>query len=147
MKRFVQLLLHFFAPFVGAMVGLFVTYQVEMTFLPVVTDFKLTGMFKVANGYQVTGSYDKRRSCELISTSLLAISSDPQQPAKLLHQLKHQDAGANLPVGLVNWGPYVFAAPASFDNATHIKAVSLHRCHALWLHQTDYITIPISALR
>lgn len=147
-KITLRLMLHFFAPFVGAMIGLFVTYKVEMTFIPVVTDFKVTELVKEGNAYKVTGSYNKHRSCELLSTSILAINeNDKLQPAKLLYQIKHQDVGANLPVGRVSWGPYLIPSPPSFGNATKLTATSLHRCHALWLHESHYITLPIAAIK
>jgi len=146
-RRLSHLLLHLFAPFVGAALGLLATYQLEMAAWPVVTDFQVSSIAKAPGGYVVTGSYHKRRACELISTSLLAFDATrPELPARLLHQLKHQDQGANLPVGPVAWGPYTFSAPASFGAATHIRAVSLHRCHALWLHESHYTTLPVSAL-
>ncbi len=146
-QRSAALALQMFAPFAGIALGLLATYQLEMAFWPVVTNFQVASIAKAPGGYVVTGSYHKRRSCELISTSLLAVNAAaPDAPAQLLHQLKHQDAGANLPVGPVAWGPYTFSAPASFGPATHIKAISLHRCHALWLHQSHYTTLPVSAL-
>ena len=148
MKRAITIFLHFFAPFVGAMIGLFVTYKVEMAFIPVVTDFKVTELVKDGNAYKVTGSYNKRRSCELLSTSVLAFApANPKLPAVLVHQIKHQDPGANLPIGPVVWGPYLMTAPPNFGQATHLKAISLHRCHALWLHESHYITMPIAAIK
>jgi hypothetical protein len=146
-RRAAGVLMHIFAPFLGIALGLWATWHIEMAALPVVTDFAVTSITKAPGGYVVTGLYNKRRSCELISTSVLAFNAArPEQPAHLLHQLKHQDAGANLPVGPVLWGPYTMPAPASFGNATHIRAVSLHRCHALWPHQSHYITLPVSSL-
>jgi hypothetical protein len=146
-RRAAGLLAYVFAPFVGMALGLLASYHIEMAWWPVVTDFRVASIAKVPGGYRVAGSYNKRRSCELISTSLLAVNpARPELPAQLVHQLKHQDEGANLPIGPVHWGPYLMPAPASFGTATHIRAVSLHRCHALWLHESHYVTLPIAAL-
>ena len=146
-RRAAAVLLHIFAPFVGIALGLWATWHIEMAALPVVTDFAVTSISKTGNTYSVTGLYNKRRSCELISTSVLAFApSNPKLPAVLVHQIKHQDPGANLPIGPVIWGPYLMTAPASFGQATHLKAISLHRCHALWPHESHYITLPLSAL-
>ena len=146
-RRAAAVLLHVFAPFLGIALGLLATYHIEMAALPVVTDFAVTGIAKTGSSYSVTGLYTKRRSCELISTSVLAFNpAQPKQPAVLVHQIKHQDPGANLPIGPVVWGPYAMSAPPSFGQATHLKATSLHRCHALWLHESHYITLPLSAL-
>ena len=146
-RRASAVLLHVFAPFVGIVLGLWATWHIEMAALPVVTDFAVTSISKNGNTYSVTGLYNKRRSCELISTSVLAFApANPKLPAVLVHQIKHQDPGANLPIGPVVWGPYLMTAPSSFGQATHLKAVSVHRCHALWLHESHYITLPLSAL-
>ena len=146
-RRAAAVLLHVFAPFVGIALGLWATWHIEMAALPVVTDFAVTSISKTSNTYSVTGLYNKRRSCELISTSVLAFApANPKLPAVLVHQIKHQDPGANLPIGPVVWGPYLMTAPSSFGQATHLKAVSVHRCHALWLHESHYITLPLSAL-
>lgn len=146
-RRLVLALCRIFAPFFGIALGLLATYQIEMAAWPVVTNFAVTSIVKVPSAYQVTGSYTKARSCELISTSLLAFNAaDATQPGKLLYQIKHQDPGANLPVGLVMWGPYTIQAPDSFGDATHIRVTSLHRCHPLWLHESHYTTVPIAGL-
>jgi len=147
MTKFRLILAHMFAPFVGISLGLLATYHIEMAAWPVVTDFAVTSMVKMPDAYRVTGSYTKARSCELISTSLLSFNAaDATQPSKLIYQIKHQDPGANLPAGMVVWGPYTIPAPTSFGDATHIRVTSLHRCHPLWLHESHYITVPIAGL-
>lgn len=147
MSKVRSFLVHMFAPFFGLAIGLLAYHQIEMAFWPVVTDFAITGVSKQAGVYKVTGFYNKRRSCELLSTSLLSENpANTRLPSKLLFQIKHEDLGANLPVGLVVWGPYLIPEPESYGGATHIRVTSLHRCHPLWLHETHYITVPIAGL-
>lgn len=143
-----QWLMHLFAPFFGLMLGLLVTYWVECTFLPVVTDFKITALQPTATGWAVSGSYNKRRACELITTNIVSINqSNPSEPGRLLHQIHPTEIGSNLPVGAVYWGPYQIPAPPDWGSATHVQAVSVHKCHALWTQETLYATLPVSAFR
>lgn len=135
---------HVFGPLLGALVGLAVLYALEMAFLPPVTDFLIGDMKRQNNVVVVSGTYLKHRSCELLSTNVMAVGAG--MPSGLIYSLKLGDAGSNMPVGPVRWGPYRMPVPPTFGAYTHIEVVALHRCHALWVQETKYIRLPVGLL-
>lgn len=134
------------SPAIGAVLVLWIIYNVEILLAPVVSDFKVTQVERVNGVYQVSGSYYKRRSCELVITNIIGLPADPKQPSTLVYQVMAGEAGSNLPVGSVKWGPYKIPAPANVEMLDHVDIIGIHRCHALWNQSTHYATIPMAAL-
>ena len=130
-----------FGPLLGTLVGLAVLYAIEMAYLPPVTDFAVSRLERQGDVVVVSGTYRKHRACELLATNIMATS--PGQPSALLYQLKLGEAGSNMPVGHVAWGPYRIPVPPTWGYYTHVEAVALHRCHALWVQETHYIRLPV----
>lgn len=128
-------------PLVGALLGLAMIYAVEMAFLPPVTDFAVSRLERQGSVVVVSGTYFKHRSCELLATNIVATA--PGQPSALLYTIRLGEAGSNMPVGHVAWGPYRIPVPSTWRSYTHIEAVALHRCHALWVQETHYIRLPV----
>ena len=130
-----------FGPLLGALVGLAVLYFAEMAFLPVVTDFRIERMDHERGAVLVSGTYLKHRSCELLATNVMAVGAG--MPSGLVYSLKLGEAGSNMPVGPVRWGPYRMPVPPTWGGYTHIEVVAMHRCHALWVQETQYIRLPV----
>lgn len=134
------------SPAVGAAIVLWLIYNVEMLAFPVVSDFKIERL-ELSDGYYVTsGTYTKKRPCELVVTNIVYAPSDSRQPGSLVHQIRHEDLGANLPVGTVRWGPYKVPAQAGLDPEGRIEVIGVHRCHTLWGQHTHYASVPVKNL-
>ena len=131
-----------FGPLLGTLVGLAVLYAIEMAYLPPVTDFLIGDMEHHGDAVVVSGTYRKRRACELLATNVLATGAG--MPSGLVYSLKLGEAGSNMPVGPVRWGPYRMPVPPTWGSYTHVEVVALHRCHALWVQETHYIRLPTS---
>lgn len=130
-----------FGPLLGALLGLAALYALEMTFAPPVTDFLIDKMERQGDVVVVSGTYLKHRPCELIATNVMAVGAG--MPGGLVYSLKLGEAGSNMPVGPVRWGPYRMPVPPTFGAYTHLEVTALHRCHALWPQQTKYIRLPV----
>ena len=134
------------SPAVGAVLVLWIIYNVEMLAAPVVRDFQVTRIERVDGFYLASGTYYKKRSCELVITNIIGLPVDPKQPSVLVYQVMATDAGSNLPVGSVKWGPYKIPAPAGVEQLDHVDIIGIHRCHALWNQSTHYATLTLAQL-
>jgi hypothetical protein len=139
------------AAVVGALVALFIIYSLEMIFAPVVTNWKVDSMHRIGNHFIVSGTMEKRRACELISTSVLAVPKAPLAPRHLIYQV-HPDEiiGGNAPTGSSTWGPWQVPIPQALiqhrDQIAFLEIVGQHRCHLLWTQETLYGRVPAELL-
>lgn len=137
-------LIKLFAPAFGFFVSLWLIYQTEARFLPVISDWRLeyatrTGPDKVTVG----GSFRKTRACELVATTVQAVPKNPLIPRRTLFTIPPDEIiGGNVPTGHSTWGPWEFKIPAAYvvhkEDIAHLLVIGHHRCHALWLQETVY---------
>lgn len=125
------------APAIGVMLVIWLAYHIEQTFMPVVSDFKVTKVERTETGWRAWGTYRKNRVCELVGSNVVGYSNGP---AQLLLQIKPFDA----PVGLIEWGP--FDIPRTDKPFDRVQVISTHRCHPLWATQAVYFDLDVSKL-
>ncbi len=142
---------NFIAPFLGAVMGMWIIYNVETRFFPVVVDFKMDKIEKVGLDWVASGTLMKARPCELLTISVLAAPKTPMVPNVLVTQVRTETVlGGNMPTGLNTWGPWSMTIPAALASniaeIAHVEVRASHKCHALWAQETHYINIPIDQL-
>lgn len=127
---------------------------VEDSFMPVVSGWRLDYVQRDpgAGHYVVGGVLFKRRSCEHIVTSVVAVMRDRSQASVMVAQVRDdQVVGGSSPVGYGAWGPLVVRVPAEVSailpRVDHLLVVGTHRCHALWQQETVYGRVPVEVLR
>lgn len=121
----------------GFAIVIWVAFNIEQRWMPVITDFQVTKIEVTPTGWRAWGTYNKRRVCELVSSNVVAYGDGP---AKLLLQVKPFDA----PMGHIEWGP--FDIPRADNNFTRIQVISTHKCHPFWAQQDVYFDIETSKL-
>ncbi len=136
---------------IGALITLWCIYQIETRFMPVITKWSINPVIRVADDYILSGTMNKTRPCELVSTSVLAVPNIPLAPRVLLRQIKPGEIdGGNIPTGVSTWGPWTMHIPEAFvknrDKIAYIEIVGSHRCHALWTQETLYGTVRVEQL-
>lgn len=136
--------LKLFAPAIGFLVSLWLIYQTEARFFPVISEWRLE--YAERSGPQmvtVGGSFKKTRACELVATTVLAVPKNPITPRQTPFTIPPDSIiGGNVPTGHSTWGPWEFKIPAMYlthkDHISHLLVVGHHRCHALWIQETVY---------
>lgn len=144
-------LAQFFAPVVGALCALFILYNIETRFMPVVDEFTITRFERQGGEFILSGVLHKHRPCELLAVNVLGEPVTAGQPSRVLYQLEPEAMlGGNAPTGRVTWGPVVLRIPVGFDRQvfglSRIRIMATHRCHALWSQEGEYTTFPVSYL-
>lgn len=132
------------APVFGMLVTLWLIWNVETRFFPVVEDFKLNSVVRTEAGYTAFGELDKVRACEFLGLTLYAHSHG--RPKLLLAQFKKDIFGSDVGVGHQTWGPWTVQFPPQIATYEHLEIQGTHRCHALWLQTTLYTSIPVKDL-
>lgn len=150
--RFLLKTADIFAPILGALLTMFVIWNVETRFFPVIKDWTLYSVERDGDHFVLDGELQKVRACELVATSIVAVPSIPLAPSILVYQIRPYELnGANAPTGRTTWGPWRMPIPRAFseniDRISYIKVVGHHRCHALWTQETVYGRVPIERLR
>lgn len=151
MKGYGHLAINAIAPAFGALVALWIIWNVEVRWFPVITNWNLTSVERSGDRYTMSGSMMKGRSCELLATNVLAVPKVALAPRVLLYRIDPQDIdGGNAPTGFSQWGPWTMDIPRSFlrhrDEIAYIEVVGIHRCHAFWNQETLYGTIQMEQL-
>lgn len=137
---FGRLLLDMFAPAFGFVTLIWILYNIETRFFPVVTDFTIQSIAKDERGrYILSGTLDKGRSCELLNLSVYRLDGD--KPMNLLVQFQKNILGADAGVGTQHWGPIPVTLPDTLKADDEIDIVALHHCHALWLQESSYARV------
>lgn len=137
--------------FIGVVIAVWSTYIIETRFFPVIKDWKLDTVIRQKDTYTLSGSMFKDRTCELISTNVMAVPKMHLAPRVLLYKIDPNDIdGGNAPVGHTTWGPWTMDIPQAFlkhrDEISFIEVVGMHRCHAFWVQETIYGTIRMEQL-
>ena len=135
----------------GVLLSASITYMTEHQFLPVITEWRVEYINRVGNNWVVGGVLNKKRPCELVSVSVMAVPKAPLLPRQLVYQLKPSEVvGGNVPVGRSTWGPWMVTIPAVLeqhrDKISSLDIVAAHRCHAFWLQETYYGSVRIEDL-
>lgn len=144
LDRTAKFLVNAIAPAFGMLVALWLIWNVETRFFPVVKDFKVTSLVKTDDGYVAVGELSKVRSCEFLGLTIYAHRNDV--PKLLLAQYKTDIFGSNVGTGYQSWGPLTIHFPPAFGSYNHLEVQATHRCHALWLQTTEYTNIQIKDL-
>lgn len=144
--RLLVSLAQFFAPFAGFVVVMFLTWNVETRFFPVITGWTINKVEVVDGQFLLGGTIRKDRTCDLIATSVVAVMKQSAAPRMLIFQIKPGDLlGGNAPTGLSTWGPWYVKIPKELtsnrDRIERLEVVGQHRCHALWHQETVYGSI------
>lgn len=144
LDRTAKFLVNAIAPAFGLLVALWLIWNVETRFFPVVTDFRVSSITKSEAGYTATGELKKSRSCEFLGLTIYA--HRPDAPKLLLSQFKKDIFGSDVGTGHQTWGPWTFKFPEQVIEYEHLEIQGAHRCHALWLQTTEYTNIQIEEL-
>lgn len=139
------------APFAGALIVLAGIWFVETRFFPVITDWQLEYIQRHGGAFHMGGVLRKARTCELVSTDVLAVPRNPLAPRVTVYRVApHEFAGSQVSTGLSEWGPWSVMVPkaldANRDKIDRIEVVGVHRCHAFWLQETLYGAVPIDRI-
>lgn len=139
MYKLARFLVNTMAPIFGMFVSLWLIWNVEMRFFPVVTDFKVSQVISTADGYMAYGELRKARSCEFLGLTIYAHSEG--EPKLLIGQFKKDIFGSDVGTGHQTWGPWTMAFPPAVAQYDHIQLQGTHRCHALWMQTTEYFSM------
>jgi hypothetical protein len=139
------------APVVGAVAMMFIIWNVETRFFPVIEDWEIERVEAVNGHLILEGHLKKNRACDLIATSVMAVPRAPFAPRVLIYQLKpHELLGGNAPTGFSTWGPWMVQVPEKLvryrDQIAYLEVVGHHHCHALWHQETVYGRVPMERL-
>lgn len=132
------------APAFGMLLSLWLIWNIETRFFPVVDGFKVNSVVKTNAGYTAFGELNKARSCEFLGLTIYAHSNG--QPKMLLAQFKKDIFGSDVGTGHQTWGPWTVNFPPQIAAYEHLEIQGTHRCHALWLQTTVYTRIPMKEL-
>lgn len=138
-------------PALGFFLCLVVIYNFEARYNPIVTNWSLDSVEVRGDSYVVSGRLTKNRACELLSTSIVAVPKD-DGPRSIIYQLHPDDQilGGDGPRGTSTWGPWSVPIPAPLIQhraaIDRLEIIGTHRCHALWVQETMYGSIPIERL-
>lgn len=132
------------APVFGFVVALWIIWNVETRFYPVVTDFHVSSIVKTDGGYTAYGELRKTRSCEFLGLTIYAHRENA--PKLLVAQYKKDIFGSDVGTGHQTWGPWTANLPAAVSRFDHLEIQGTHRCHALWLQTTEYANMAIKEL-
>lgn len=143
-ERTTKFLVNAVAPAFGLLVSLWLCWNIETRFFPVVTDFKVSQIISTADGHMAYGELHKARSCEFLGLTIYAHSDG--RPKLLLGQFKKDIFGSDVGTGHQTWGPWTMQFPPALGKYDHIQIQGTHRCHALWLQTTEYFSMPVKEL-
>lgn len=132
-----------FSPVFGALVVVWIIFSVERIAFPVVENFSITSLERRGDVFVASGTYEKKRGCELLFTNIMAVPGANKNPSVLMRQIQAGEPGTNSPVGLVKWGPYQIPAPQDLSFMGSVEVIGVHRCHALWSQTTTYVSLPV----
>lgn len=141
-----RILIEAIAPLFGGLVMIWVLWNVEMRFMPVVTDFKITHAVIDLTGYTAVGTVNRRRGCEVINLAVVRVRNNV--PTVLLDSQSRDLFSADASPGTNSWGPITLPLKkADLLDSDEIQILGLHRCHALWLKQTEYMKASWATLK
>ena len=132
------------APVFGFFLALWLIWNVETRFFPVVTDFRVSNIIHTAEGYMAYGELRKARSCEFLGLTIYAHSDG--KPKLVVAQFKKDIFGSDVGTGHQSWGPWTAVLPPAITKYEHLQVQGTHRCHALWMQTSEYISMPIKDL-
>jgi hypothetical protein len=138
-------------PFVLVAVMIVLTNKIETRFFPVVEHWDLQTIERAGDHYILNGKLNKVRACEMVATTVMAVPKIPLAPKVLLYRISPDElAGAQIPTGVTEWGPWRMKIPEAFlqhrDKIDYIEIVGIHRCHAFWLQETVYGRVSVERL-
>lgn len=132
------------APVFGFIVAIWIIWNVETRFYPVVEDFRVSSITKSEAGYTAYGELRKTRACEFLGLTIYA--HRPGAPKMIAAQYKKDIFGSDVGTGHQTWGPWTAQLPAAVSEYEQLELQGTHRCHALWLQTTQYTEISIKEL-
>ncbi len=132
------------APAFGMLLSLWIIWNVETRFFPVVNDFTFVSITKSEQGYTAYGELNKSRACEFLGLTIYA--HKPGHPKLLLDQYKKDIFGSDVGAGRQTWGPWTVQLPERIREYEHLEIQGTHRCHALWLQTSEYANLDIRKL-
>ena len=142
--RIAKFLVNAVAPAFGLLVSLWLCWNIETRFFPVVEGFRVTEITRTADGYLTSGELTKSRNCEFLGLTLYAHTQD--KPKLLVAQYKKDIFGSDVGVGHQTWGPWLVTLPPKVVGYEHLEILGTHRCHALWLQSTMYYQFDLRRL-
>lgn len=134
-----RILIEAIAPIFGGLIVVWLLWNVETRYLPVVKDFKVTHAVYDSKGYTAIGTVNRLRSCEVINIAVIKVRDG--KPTVLVESYPRDIFSADASLGENAWGPITLPVNrVQLEDDDVIKVVGLHRCHALWLKQTEYMS-------
>ena len=143
-ERIARFWINAVAPGFGLLVALWIIWNVETRFFPVVTDFKVSVIERSPAGYTAYGELVKSRSCEFLGLTIYA--NKPDAPKLVVAQFKKDIFGSDVGTGHQTWGPWTTNLPPKIAEYEYLEIQGTHRCHALWLQTSEYVNFPIKDL-
>lgn len=140
-SRFAQFFVNAVAPVFGFLLSLWLIWNVETRFLPVVEEFTIKSVERSSTGYTASGELVKARNCEFIGLTLYATNAG--HPKVLVGQFKKDIFGADVGTGYQTWGPVTITLPPKISEFQTLEIQGTHRCHALWLQTTEYFHLSL----
>lgn len=134
-----KVLVDMIAPVFGIAMVIWIFWNVETRLFPIVTDFKIQSAYQTPNNFTAIGTLNKRRNCEVVGMTIYKLYPGEMKPKMIIDQYRKDLFSADAGTGEHSWGPVSLPLSASIDDQDEIQIVALHRCHALWLQQTEYM--------
>lgn len=144
MYRTAKFLVDAVAPAFGLLLSLWLIWNIETRFFPVVDKFAMTSITRQGDNYTAQGELNKARNCEFMGLTIYAIK--PGGPKLLVAQYKKDIFGSDVGVGHQTWGPWTVQLPPPVTRYDHLELQGTHRCHALWLQTTEYFRLDLKDL-
>jgi len=127
-------------PFVVAIGLLLLVPRVERFFLPVLEDFIITSIQKDEKVMVVHGYVRKVRDCEYVGTQAWVKHGQVRYEVPLVFPTTPSTRVSD-PSGPLMWGPITAYLP--LVSAEEIRVVMTHKCHPLWVHETQLLRMPV----
>lgn len=115
----------------------FASYFIERQFFPVVEQFSVTSVDRYGPNVIISGTLKKSRPCVLIQDVQAYTSNGVLLEIEFMDRNTGKVSRPAIQDANQPFGPWVIKGGAGES----VNLYSLHRCHALWTHETKLVTI------
>ena len=127
-------------PFVVAIGLLLFIPRAEQFFFPVLRDFIIVSIKKEDKVMVVNGYVRKMRDCAYVGTQAWVKHGQARYEVPLVFPTTPSTRVSD-PSGPLMWGPITAYLPLT--SAEEIHVVMTHRCHPMWVHETQLVRMPV----
>ena len=137
--------LNAFMLMLGLFVSLWIIYNVDTRFFPVVTNFKVEYIRKEPDGgFTAGGTLVKAKACEFLGLTIYG--TKPGMPKLLVAQFKEDIFGSDVGAGHQSWGPWTMKLPHALRDMQQLEIMGTHRCNGMWVQNTVYANLEVKDL-